>query len=148
MPAFMRPFHSQAYAVMRIVVGLLFIWHGTQKLFEFPGSPPPVPSFVTYIAGPIELVGGLLVAVGLYAGWAAFFCSGEMAAAYWIAHGTHDLFPIVNGGELAVLYCFVFLYIAAQGSRIWSVDAARGPVTPNIHYSESEWQIRSKERVM
>lgn len=148
MPAFMRPFHSQAYALMRIVVGLLFIWHGTQKLFGFPGSPAPAPAFITYNAGPIELVGGLLVTVGLYAGWAAFFCSGEMAVAYWIAHGTRNLFPIVNGGELAVLYCFVFLYIAAQGSGIWSVDAARGLVTPNIQFSESQWQIRSKERAM
>ncbi|MDF2458344.1 MAG: DoxX family protein [Nitrospira sp.] len=147
MPSFMRPLHSQTYALMRIVAGLLFMWHGTQKLLEFLGSPPTVPSFVTYIAGPIELVGGLLVAVGLFAGWAAFFCSGLMAAAYWMVHGTQALFPIVNGGELAALYCFVFLYIAAEGSGIWSVDAARGLVTPNIH-SESQWQVRSKERVM
>jgi putative oxidoreductase len=69
-----------------------------------------------------------------------------MVAAYWMTHGTQALFPIVNGGELAVLYCFVFLYIAAQGSGIWSVDAARGLVTPNIHYAESQWQVRSKER--
>jgi putative oxidoreductase len=146
MPLFLRPFQSQVYALMRIGVGLLFMCHGSQKLFGFPGSPPATPAFIAYIAGPIELVGGLLVAVGLFAGWAAFFCSGLMAAAYWMAHGTQALFPIVNGGEVAVLYCFVFLYIAAQGSGIWSVDAARGLVTPNIHYAESQWQIRSKER--
>jgi putative oxidoreductase len=82
MPVSMRSFNSQAYALMRFVVGLLFMWHGAQKLLGFPGSPPTVPPFVTYLAGPIELVGGLLVAVGLFAGWAAFFCSGLMAAAY------------------------------------------------------------------
>lgn len=111
---------------MRIVTGLLFLWHGTQKLFAFPAAPPPIPAFVTYIAGPIELVGGLLVMIALFAGWAAFLSSGLMAAAYWMAHGTKALFPLVNGGELAALYCFVFLFIAARGSGIWSVDAARG----------------------
>jgi putative oxidoreductase len=126
MPTFMQPFESQAYALLRIVAGLLFIWHGTQKLFAFPTAPPPVPPFVIYIAGPIELICGLLVMIGLFAGWAAFLCSGLMAAAYWMVHGAQALFPIQNGGELAVLYCFVFLYIAARGSGIWSVDAARG----------------------
>ena len=126
MPSFMTPFEPQAYALLRIVAGLLFIWHGTQKLLGFPGTPPPVPGFIAFIAGPIELIGGLLVMVGLFAGWAAFLCSGLMAGGYWMAHGFNALFPIVNGGELAALYCFVFLYIAARGSGIWSVDAARG----------------------
>jgi putative oxidoreductase len=126
MPTFMQPFEPQAYALLRIVAGLLFLWHGTQKLFAFPTAPPPVPPFVIYTAGPIELIGGLLVMIGLFAGWAAFLCSGLMAAAYWMVHGPQALFPIQNGGELAVLYCFVFLYIAARGSGIWSVDAARG----------------------
>lgn len=125
MPTFMKAFEPQAYALLRIVAGLLFIWHGTQKLFGFPTAPPPVPAFVIYIAGPIELIGGLLIAIGLFAGWAAFLCSGLMAAAYWMVHGLQGLFPIQNGGELAVLYCFVFLFIAARGSGIWSVDAAR-----------------------
>lgn len=126
MPTFMQPFQSQAYALLRIVAGLLLLWHGTQKLFAFPTAPPPVPPFVIYIAGPIELIGGLLIMIGLFAGWAAFLCSGLMAAAYWMVHGLQGLFPIQNGGELAALYCFVFLYIAARGSGIWSVDAARG----------------------
>ena len=125
MPTFMQSFQSQAYALLRVIAGLLFFWHGTQKLFGFPGAPPNVPPFVTYIAGPIELVCGLLVAVGLFAGWAAFLCSGLMAAAYWMVHGPQGLFPIQNGGELAALYCFVFLFIAARGSGMWSVDAAR-----------------------
>ena len=126
MPPFMLPFRAQTYALLRIVAGLLFLWHGTQKLFGFPMPPPPVPSFVITIAGPIELIGGLLVMIGLFAGWAAFLCSGLMAAAYWMVHGTRALFPLQNGGELAALYCFVFLFIASQGSGIWSVDQARG----------------------
>lgn len=122
---FMKSFTSQSYALMRIVVGLLFFWHGAQKLFGFPVAmsfEPPV--YITYIAGPIELIGGLLVMVGLFSRWAAFVSSGLMAAAYWMAHGTKALFPIQNGGELAALYCFVFLFIAAQGSGIWSMDGA------------------------
>lgn len=124
---FMKSFTVQTYALMRIVVGLLFLWHGTQKLFGFPlRMPGEVPAYVTFIAGPIELVGGTLVMIGLLTRWAAFLCSGLMAAAYWMAHGSKALFPLENGGELAVLYCFVFLYISAQGPGVWSVDDARG----------------------
>lgn len=122
MAAFMAPFTSQTYAGLRIVAGLLFLWHGSQKLFGFPQEVPEAPAFVLYVAGPIELIGGILLVVGLYTRWAAFFCSGLMAAAYWMAHGTKHIFPMLNGGELAVLYCFVFLYIAANGSGIWSID--------------------------
>jgi putative oxidoreductase len=126
MATFMQPFASQTYALMRIVTGLLFLWHGTQKLLGFP-SPlsSEAPAFVLYVAGPIELFGGLLVMIGLFTRWAAFLCSGLMAAAYWMAHGPRGLFPIQNQGELAALYCFVFLFIAAQGAGIWSLDAAR-----------------------
>jgi putative oxidoreductase len=126
MPAFMRRFDSQAYAALRIVAGLLFLWHGTQKIFGFPvPMPADAPAFVVWVAGGIELVGGMLVLVGFYTKPAAFLCSGLMAAAYWMAHGTRALFPLENGGELAVLYCFVFLFLAAHGSGIWSVDEAR-----------------------
>jgi putative oxidoreductase len=125
MPSFMRAYSAQTYALLRIVTGFLFLWHGTQKLFSIPMPPPQVPSFVIAIAGPIELVGGTLVMIGLYAGWAAFLSSGLMAFAYWMVHGTQALLPIQNMGELAALYCFVFLYISSQGSGIWSVDAAR-----------------------
>ena len=124
---FMKSFAPQAYALMRTVAGLLFLWHGTQKLFGFPVPPGgPLPDFVTYIAGPIEFIGGLLVMIGLFTRWAAFLCSGLMAAAYWMMHGTQGLFPIINRGELAALYCFVFLYISAAGPGIWSVDGALG----------------------
>ncbi len=123
MAAFMGRFRSETYALLRIVAGLLFLWHGSQKLFGFPADAPGgVPAFVIYVGAPIELVGGTLVMVGLFTRWAAFLCSGMMAAAYWMAHGTRSLFPLVNGGELAVLYCFVFLLIAAQGAGRWSVD--------------------------
>lgn len=126
MASFMAPFSNQLYAVLRIVVGFTFLWHGVQKLFEFPGGGPEgIPDFVVYVGGPIELIGGILVMIGLMTRWAAFLCSGMMAAAYWLIHGTKALLPIMNGGELAVLYCFVFLFIAAQGSGIWSVDAKR-----------------------
>jgi putative oxidoreductase len=128
MAAFMKPFEGQLYAAMRIVVGFLFMWHGLQKLVGFPPLPEGVeiPAFVKFVAGPIELFGGVLVMLGLFTRWAAFLCSGLMAAAYWMAHGRNALLPVMNGGELAAAYCFVFLYISARGAGRWSVDAARG----------------------
>jgi len=126
MKPFMSAFNSHCYALMRIVAGFLFLWHGVQKLFDFPTPMPAgVPAFITYVAGPIELIGGILVMIGLFTRWTAFLTSGLMAFAYWIGHGTKALLPIQNSGELAALYCFVFLFIASQGSGIWSVDATR-----------------------
>ena len=125
MAAFMKPFESQTYAAFRIVLGLLFLWHGSSKLFGYPPGPGELPAFVQYLGGGIELVGGVLVMIGLFTSWAAFVCSGMMAAAYWMAHGTKHLLPIANGGELAAVYCFAFLFIAAGGAGIWSVDARR-----------------------
>jgi putative oxidoreductase len=128
MAAFMRNYEGEAYALMRIVVGFLFLWHGSQKLFGFPPIPPEFspPAYILYIAGPIELIGGLFVMIGFLTRWAAFLCSGLMAAAYWMAHGTNALLPIDNQGEPAALYCFVFLFIAARGAGQWSADGARG----------------------
>ena len=127
MPHFMTSFSSQTYAALRIVAGLLFLWHGCQKLFGFPTEPPAAaPEFVLYVAGPIELIAGALVMFGLFTRWSAFVCSGLMASAYWMAHGTNHLLPLLNGGELAALYCFVFLFISSQGAGIWSIDGARG----------------------
>jgi putative oxidoreductase len=126
MKSFMSKYSSHCYALMRMVAGFLFLWHGTQKLLGFPiGMPPGVPAYVTYIAGPIELIGGILIMMGLFTHWAAFLASGLMAFAYWIGHGTTAPLPIQNSGELAALYCFVFLFIASQGGGIWSVDAVR-----------------------
>lgn len=124
---FMSKFNSPCYAMMRIVAGFLFLWHGSQKLFGFPsGIPGEAPAFIIYIAGPIELFCGLLIMIGLFTRGSAFLASGLMAAAYWIGHGTTALLPIQNQGELAALYCFVFLFISSQGGGIWSVDAYLG----------------------
>ncbi|HKA15398.1 MAG TPA: DoxX family protein [Myxococcota bacterium] len=135
MAAFMRPFESQVYAIFRIVIGLMFMIHGAQKLFGLPVPMQAEMGPLLYAAGAIEFVGGLLVMIGLFTTWAAFICSGQMAVAYWMAHGLRfmsregpgwpALFPHVNLGELAVLYCFVFLFISARGAGIWSVDATR-----------------------
>ena len=126
MDAVLGKFSPQIYALLRIVAGLLFVQHGAQKVLGmFGGVPPEVPAFIKWGAGSIELVGGLLIAVGLFTGLAAFISSGEMAVAYFMAHAPRGFFPVQNEGELAVLYSFVFLYIAARGSGIWSVDAAR-----------------------
>jgi putative oxidoreductase len=129
MPNFLKTCTAETYALMRIVAGVLFLCHGSQKLFGFPAAAHEAPAFITYGAGSIELFGGILIALGLFTRWAAFICSGEMAVAYWMAHGTKQAFPLMNGGELAALYCFVFLCIAAHGAGIWSVDAARGSRT-------------------
>jgi putative oxidoreductase len=127
MTTFMSKYSAGCYALMRMVAGFLFLWHGCQKLFGFPaGMPANVPAFIIYVGGPIELIGGILIMIGLFTHWAAFLCSGQMAFAYWIGHGTKALLPLQNNGELAALYCFVFLFIAAQGGGIWSVDALRG----------------------
>jgi len=120
---FMKAREAEVYAALRIVTGFLFLWHGMQKLFGFPGEMPPgVPAFITWVAGPLELFGGILILIGLFTRPTAFVLSGLMACAYWMAHGTKALLPVVNGGELAVLYCFLFLFISARGSGIWSVD--------------------------
>ena len=122
----MTPYTAQTYAALRVLTGFLFLWHGSQKLFGFPvPAMEGIPAFIQFSAGPIELVGGALVMIGLFTRWAAFVCSGTMAAAYWMAHGLNGLLPIQNGGELAALYCFTFLFIAANGSGIWSLDATK-----------------------
>jgi len=123
MVGFMSGYEAQTYALLRIVAGFLFLWHGASKLLGFPmPAPAEAPAFVIYVAGGIELVGGILVMIGLQTRLAAFLASGLMAFAYWMAHGTMALLPVVNQGELAVIYCFVFLYISARGPGMWSVD--------------------------
>ncbi len=115
-------FAPQLYALMRIVVGLLFACHGAQKLFGVLGGQQVTFASQMGLAGVIEFVGGLMIAVGLLTGFAAFIASGEMAYAYFTAHAPRAPFPVQNGGELAVLYCFVFLYIAARGAGMWGID--------------------------
>jgi putative oxidoreductase len=114
-----------AFALFRIVTGSLFASHGAQKLFAVFGGPAATGKPLLLTAGVIELVGGLLVAVGLFARPAAFLASGEMAVAYFMAHAPGGFWPIVNKGEPAVLYCFAFLFIAAHGAGIWSLDSIR-----------------------
>ena len=116
----------QLFAILRIIAGLMFALHGTQKLLGWPGGSEPVADRLMIAAGVIELVAGVLIAIGLLTSWAAFIASGEMAVAYFKAHAHPILsWPVLNQGELAVLYCFLFLYIAAHGAGIWSVDGAR-----------------------
>lgn len=120
-------FAPHAYALLRIVAGVLWIFHGTQKLFGWPGTRPPAKDMLRITAGVIEVFGGSLIVVGLFASFAAFIASGTMAVAYFLRHAGlgNDFYPIVNRGEAAVLYCFLFLFIAAAGAGIWSLDALR-----------------------
>jgi putative oxidoreductase len=111
------------YALMRLMAGFLFACHGAQKLFGALGAEGRASGPLMVTAGVIEFFGGVLVAIGLQAGYAAFVCSGQMASAYFMAHAPNGFWPILNHGELAVLYCFVFLYIASRGSGQLSVDA-------------------------
>lgn len=130
MEKFLGHFSPYIYALFRMVTGFLFMWHGTQKWFNLPPVQMPpgmtAPTGISTkmaVAGSIELVCGVLILIGLFAGFAAFLSSGLMAFAYFMSHFSMQKFlPIQNQGELAVLYCFVFLYIASRGSGVWSVD--------------------------
>jgi putative oxidoreductase len=116
-------FVEPAFAVMRVVVGFLFAFHGAMKLFGmFGGTARPLVSQMG-LAGIIEFAGGVLVMIGLFAGLAAFIASGQMAFAYFLSHAPRGGWPIENDGELAVLFCFAFLFISARGAGIWSLDA-------------------------
>jgi putative oxidoreductase len=118
----------QIYAILRIVVGFLFFCHGLQKVFGLFGGVDgaAAPLFSLFgVAGMIEIIGGLLVTLGLFTGTVAFILSGQMAVAYFIGHFPASIWPLQNKGEEAVLYCFIFLYMATQGSGIWRLDAAR-----------------------
>ena len=124
--ALLSRIEGPAYALLRIVSGLLFIFHGLQKVFGMYGGQVMPTLSQPWVAGVIELTAGVLIMIGLFTSIAAFVASGEMAAAYFIAHAPKAFWPVENGGELAVLYCFAFLFIAARGSGIWSVDWLRG----------------------
>lgn len=121
----MRRLEFYAYALLRFMAGLMFVMHGTRKLWGWPGDRPPSTAMLSIVGGWIEVVTGILIAAGILASWAAFIASGQMAVAYFLRHGGDGFFPIVNRGELAVVYCFLFLYIAAR-DRGW-----RGSAVPN-----------------
>ena len=134
MPEVLGRFTGPAFALLRIVTGLMFMLHGTQKIFGMPpmeGMKGPLPT-IAVVAGWIEIVCGALIVIGLFGGIAAFIASGEMAAAYFMGHASHGPTPLQNKGELAVLYCFVWLYVAAHGSGIWSVDSILRKRTPVV----------------
>jgi putative oxidoreductase len=117
----------RALALLRIVAALLFIEHGTQKLLGFPPADTPGPPLFSLfgLAGVLEVVGGILLLLGLFTRPVAFVLSGMMAVAYWMAHAPQSFYPAVNGGDAAILFCFVFLYLVAAGPGAWSVDGAR-----------------------
>lgn len=126
MEKLLAPFRSHLYALLRIVAGFLFFQHGLPKLFGGFGRSAPVELMSQMgLAGVIEVVGGAMIALGLFTSPVAFLASGQMAVAYFQAHFPRGMWPIANGGELAALYCFVFLYFAAMGSGKWSIDAIR-----------------------
>ncbi|WP_136634630.1 DoxX family protein [Pseudooceanicola onchidii] len=117
-------------SVLRIVSALIFFAHGTQKILGFPASEMNPAAFsLPWIAGMLELFGGALLIVGLFTRPVAFVLSGLMAAAYWMAHAPQSPFPALNGGDAAILYCFVFLYFVFSGPGVWSVDAMRSKST-------------------
>ena len=120
---FLNKYASQILGITRIIVGLLFLEHGLMKLVAFPaamGTPPLPPLMLA--AGIIEVVGGGLVTLGLFSRIAAFVCSGQMAVAYFIAHFPRGIYPALNGGDGAILFCFIFLYLAAAGPGAFALN--------------------------
>ena len=125
MTQYFEKYQEQAYALLRIMAGALFLAHGVQKFFNFPVEfPYPLNPMLT-AAGAIEIVTGVLIIVGVFTRPAAFIASGMSAVGYWMMHGNQDFFPIVNGGETIALYTFIFLFIAAKGAGIWSLSKIR-----------------------
>jgi putative oxidoreductase len=118
------PWSPKMLSVLRIMTGLLFVEHGTQKLFAFPG-PGPALTTLLVIQALLELVGGILIVIGFLTRPVAFILAGDMAVAYFYAHAPKGFFPSLNGGKLAILYCFVFLYLFVAGGGVWSVDEVR-----------------------
>jgi putative oxidoreductase len=127
---FLDRFSPQLLAALRVMSGLLFLAHGTTKLFGFPATEmfaqPPETLSLIWFAGVIELIGGALIALGLFTRPAAFISSGQMAFAYFIGHAPQATYPVQNGGDASILYCFVFLYIAAAGPGAWALDNILG----------------------
>ena len=122
-------YRPQALSILRIMTGLVILQYGMGKLLKFPAVPmfAKVELFSLYgLAGSLELVLGALVLIGLFTRFAAFILAGEMAVAYFMGHAPRGLYPILNGGDLAIMLCFVFLYLSTAGAGPWSVDASRG----------------------
>ncbi|HSI18151.1 MAG TPA: DoxX family protein [Sphingomonas sp.] len=126
---FLDRWAPQLHAALRIIAALLFMEHGLMKLFHFPaaqpGAPTPLPMMLV-VAAVLEVGGGALIALGLFTRLAAFICAGEMAVAYFMAHAPKGFWPALNGGEGAILFTFIFLFLAAAGPGAWSVDGTMG----------------------
>jgi putative oxidoreductase len=118
-------------SILRIIVGLLYMEHGLAKILDFPHQPNHAPyALLTLnpgLQGLLELLGGLLLALGLFTRTVAFVLTGNMAVAYFMVHAPRGFFPLLNGGELAIVYCFVFLYLWIAGGGAWSLDRLRAP---------------------
>jgi putative oxidoreductase len=126
MPKRLDRFAPQVLGATRILVGIMLACHGAQKVLgAFGGVPEGVPALIVWVAGPIELIGGALLAAGLFTRGAGFLMSGLMAFAYFLGHASKGFWPILNGGELAIAYCWVSLYLAAQGPGAWALDNLR-----------------------
>jgi len=127
MNGFLASWSPRMLSILRIVAGFLLLWHGSQKLFDFPSTGKAGElSALMLTAGIIEFFGGVLILIGLLTRPAAFLISGLMAVAYFMVHAPNHFLPLINHGELAVIYCFVFLYLAFAGGGAWSVDALIG----------------------
>lgn len=124
----LNTFRTDALSALRIMTGLMFLQHGTQKTLNFPEAPAwEVAVFsMPWIAGMMELIGGAMIVLGLFTRPVAFLLSGLMACAYFMAHASQSFYPILNGGELAILFCFTFLYLVFAGPGRWSLDAKMG----------------------
>lgn len=120
---FLRPWAPQILSFIRILTALSFMSHGLMKLAGWPAPFPYPMNGLLYVAAVLEVVGGVLLVLGLFSRPVAFLLSGEMAVAYFMAHASQGFFPVLNMGEAAMLYCFIFLYIAAAGPGPWSLDA-------------------------
>jgi putative oxidoreductase len=127
---FLSGYSGQLLSVLRIVSALIFIAHGTAKLFGFPATEmfatPPEPMTIMWFGGILEAFGGALLLIGLFTRPVAFVLSGMMAVAYWMFHAPQSPHPVQNGGDAAILYCFIFLYIAAAGGGAWAADNLLG----------------------
>jgi putative oxidoreductase len=124
MTAFLDACAPRVLSILRIVSALIFMEHGTQKWLNFPPLGRPAPEFLSMsgFGGILELIGGFLLVLGLFTRPVAFLLSGEMAIAYWWSHAPRGVFPVLNGGDAAILYCFIFLYLAVAGGGAWSLD--------------------------
>jgi len=122
---FLNKWSPQLLSILRIMSAATFLTHGTMKLFGWPAAVKFPLNPLLYTAGTMEVVGGILLTVGLFSRPVAFLLSGLMACAYFIGHSTRDFFPVLNNGEAALLFCFIFLYVAAAGPGPWSIDAMR-----------------------